>query len=63
MTSNPHAGQLVDPKELVNLPRLVTAYFTGEPDAGIASQRVALVHQGTAALRSTIHSMKRMCWR
>ncbi len=51
MTSNPHAGRLVDPKELVNLPRLVTAYFAGEPDPGIASQRVAFGtsgHRGSA---------------
>ena len=35
----------------MNLPRLVTAYFTGEPDAGIASQRVAFGtsgHRGSA---------------
>ncbi len=42
MTSiiSPLAGKPVDPKRLVNVPRLVTAYYTGRPDAAIPSQRV-----------------------
>lgn len=36
---------------LINVPRLVTAYFTGTPDPGVPSQRVAFGtsgHRGSA---------------
>ena len=45
------AGKTVEPSMLVNVPRLVTAYFTGEPDPTIPSQRVAFGtsgHRGSA---------------
>jgi phosphoglucomutase len=45
------AGRPVDPSMLVNVPRLVTAYFSGRPDPGVASQRVAFGtsgHRGSA---------------
>jgi phosphoglucomutase len=45
------AGKPVEAAMLVNLPRLVTAYFTGRPDPAIASQRVAFGtsgHRGSA---------------
>ena len=48
---NPQAGKTLDPSKLVNLPRLVTAYFTGKPDPAVASQRVAFGtsgHRGSA---------------
>jgi phosphoglucomutase len=48
---SPLAGKAVDPSLLVNVPRLVTAYFTGKPDPAIASQRVAFGtsgHRGSA---------------
>jgi phosphoglucomutase len=45
------AGKLAEPSMLVNVPRLVTAYFNGRPDPGEASQRVAFGtsgHRGSA---------------
>jgi phosphoglucomutase len=48
---NPNAGKTLDPSKLVNIPRLVTAYFTGKPDPAVASQRVAFGtsgHRGSA---------------
>ena len=48
---SPLAGKAVDPSLLVNVPRLVTAYFTGRPDPAIPSQRVAFGtsgHRGSA---------------
>jgi phosphoglucomutase len=49
--SNPHAGEAIEATALVNVPRLVTAYFTGKPDPGVASQRIvfgASGHRGSA---------------
>jgi phosphoglucomutase len=48
---NPLAGKLASPSMLVNVPRLVTAYFANRPDPKIASQRVAFGtsgHRGSA---------------
>jgi phosphoglucomutase len=48
---NPLAGKPADPSMLVNIPRLVTAYFAGQPDPAVASQRVAFGtsgHRGSA---------------
>ena len=48
---NPLAGKLADPTKLTNIPRLVTAYFAGKPDPGVAGQRVAFGtsgHRGSA---------------
>ena len=48
---HPGAGQPVAPSELVDIPRLVTAYFTGRPDASMPMQRVAFGtsgHRGSA---------------
>jgi phosphoglucomutase len=48
---HPLAGQIAAPSMLVNVPRLVTAYFTNKPDPKIASQRVAFGtsgHRGSA---------------
>ena len=48
---SPLAGKTVEPSMLVNVPRLVTAYFTGKPDPKVASQRVAFGtsgHRGSA---------------
>jgi phosphoglucomutase len=48
---NPLAGKTVDPSMLVNVPRLVTAYFAGKPDPSVAAQRVAFGtsgHRGSA---------------
>jgi phosphoglucomutase len=48
---NPLAGKPAPVSMLVNVPRLVTAYFSGKPDPTIASQRVAFGtsgHRGSA---------------
>jgi phosphoglucomutase len=48
---NPKAGKLADPSDLVNVPKLITAYFTEHPDPGIPEQRVAFGtsgHRGSA---------------
>jgi phosphoglucomutase len=48
---NPLAGKPVPESMLVNVPRLVTAYFAGKPDPAVASQRVAFGtsgHRGSA---------------
>jgi phosphoglucomutase len=48
---SPRAGKTIDPSMLVNVPRLVTAYFTGEPDPTVPAQRVAFGtsgHRGSA---------------
>ena len=48
---SPLAGKPVEPSMLVNVPRLVTAYFAGKPDPAVAAQRVAFGtsgHRGSA---------------
>ncbi|MBV8472671.1 MAG: alpha-D-glucose phosphate-specific phosphoglucomutase, partial [Hyphomicrobiales bacterium] len=48
---DPRAGKTVEPSLLVNVPRLVSAYFTGKPDPAVAAQRVAFGtsgHRGSA---------------
>src|SRR5882757_10608 len=46
MKVSPLAGKPVDPSRLVDVSRLVTAYFTGRPDPGVAAQRVAFGTSG-----------------
>jgi phosphoglucomutase len=51
MNVSPKAGQPVDSGMLVNVPRLVTAYYSQRPDPAIAEQRVAFGtsgHRGSA---------------
>jgi phosphoglucomutase len=51
MTISPLAGKPADPSLLVNVPRLVTAYYTGRPDPSVAAQRVVFGtsgHRGSA---------------
>jgi phosphoglucomutase len=43
---SPLAGKTADPTMLVNVPRLVTAYFAGQPDPAVPSQRVAFGTSG-----------------
>jgi len=43
---NPAAGKPVAPSALANIPRLVTAYFTGKPDPADPAQRVAFGTSG-----------------
>jgi len=49
--THPNAGKTLDPSLLVNLPRLVTSYFTEKPDPAITAQRVTFGtsgHRGSA---------------
>jgi phosphoglucomutase len=51
MNVSPFAGKPATPAMLVDVPRLVTAYYTGVPDASVPAQRVAFGtsgHRGTA---------------
>jgi len=43
---HPKAGRPADPSMLVNVPRLVTAYYAEKPDAQVAAQRVAFGTSG-----------------
>ena len=46
MTISPLAGKLLPPSALVDVPRLVTAYFTILPDPANPAQRVAFGTSG-----------------
>ena len=46
MTLSPLAGKPAPAQLLVDIPRLVTAYYTGQPDAAVATQRVAFGTSG-----------------
>jgi phosphoglucomutase len=51
MKINPLAGKPAPPALLVNVPRLITAYYTGMPDVSVPTQRVAFGtsgHRGSA---------------
>ena len=51
MAISPLAGKPADPSLLINVPRLVTAYYTGRPDASVPAQRVVFGtsgHRGSA---------------
>jgi phosphoglucomutase len=55
MKTNPLAGQPVRPDMLVNVPKLVTAYYTDVPDPAAPAQRVAFGtsgHRGSAFEKS-----------
>jgi phosphoglucomutase len=44
--TSPFAGKPADPSVLVNVPRLVTSYYTGQPDPAVPAQRVAFGTSG-----------------
>jgi phosphoglucomutase len=46
MGVHPRAGMPVLPVELINVPRLITAYYTGQPDPAVPGQRVAFGTSG-----------------
>ncbi|MFP5463826.1 MAG: phosphoglucomutase (alpha-D-glucose-1,6-bisphosphate-dependent) [Gammaproteobacteria bacterium] len=46
MTTSPLAGQPAQPALLVNVPRLVTAYYSDRPDPALAAQQVAFGTSG-----------------
>jgi phosphoglucomutase len=54
MNVDPNAGKPPAPSSLVNVPRLITAYFSLHPDSGVPAQRVAF---GTSGHRgSSFHA-------
>jgi len=46
MPVSPFAGKAADPSKLINVPRLVTAYYTGRPDPSVPGQRVVFGTSG-----------------
>jgi phosphoglucomutase len=50
MANDPNAGKPVDASRLANIPKLVSSYYTLEPDPSIKAQRVAF---GTSGHRGT----------
>ena len=51
MPISPLAGQPADQSLLINVPRLITAYYTGQPDPAVPAQRVVFGtsgHRGSA---------------
>ena len=46
MEISPFAGKPADPLLLINVPRLVTAYYTGRPDPSVPTQRVVFGTSG-----------------
>src|SRR5262245_41234818 len=55
MSIHPSAGQPAKPKDFVDVPRLITAYFTDRPDPSVAGQRVSLGtsgHRGSSFART-----------
>jgi len=43
---HPRAGMPAEPSDLVNIPRLIAAYYTGRPDPAVPEQRVAFGTSG-----------------
>jgi phosphoglucomutase len=55
MRTSPLAGEPVDPSMLVDVPRLITAYYAQTPDPSVPAQRVAFGtsgHRGSAFVGS-----------
>jgi phosphoglucomutase len=51
MEVSPYAGKTVDPSMLINVPQLITAFYTEEPDFSITEQKVSFGtsgHRGSA---------------
>ena len=46
MKISPRAGKPAEPAELVNVPKLITAYYAETPDPAVAAQRVAFGTSG-----------------
>jgi phosphoglucomutase len=53
LNANPHAGKPAEPSMLVNVPKLVTAYYAESPDPGKGEQRVSF---GTSGHRGSSFS-------
>jgi phosphoglucomutase len=70
MSADPGAGRPADPATLVNVPRLITAYYSLRPDPAVPGQRVAFGtsgHRG-AAFKSSFNEAhilaitQAICW-
>jgi phosphoglucomutase len=59
MKISPFAGKLALPSMLVDVPRLVTAYYTGMPDPSVPSQRVVF---GTSGHRGSSFTLSFNEW-
>src|SRR5262245_14797262 len=46
MPISPYAGKPAEPSLLINVPQLVTAYYTGRPDPSVPAQRVVFGTSG-----------------
>ncbi|MCB0324749.1 MAG: hypothetical protein KDD69_14300, partial [Bdellovibrionales bacterium] len=46
MSAHPQAGKLVAPSALVNIPKLISAYYTERPDVEVPTQRVSFGTSG-----------------
>lgn len=46
MAISTFAGKIADPSMLVNVPRLITAYYSGEPDISISDQMISFGTSG-----------------
>src|SRR5579872_4307055 len=46
MNISTHAGKLPEPGMLANIPKLISAYYTGMPDPSIPGQKVAFGTSG-----------------
>jgi len=56
------AGKPAKPEMLVNVPKLVTAYFTEVPDQSVPEQQVLFVHQDIVAHPLKILLTKIIFW-
>ena len=46
MEVSPLAGKAADPSILIDVPKLLTAYYTGQPDPSVPAQRVVFGTSG-----------------
>ncbi|GAA2587736.1 phosphoglucomutase (alpha-D-glucose-1,6-bisphosphate-dependent) [Winogradskya consettensis] len=46
MSVNPRAGTPAEPRDLIDVPRVVLSYYTGHPDPSVTAQRVAFGTSG-----------------
>ncbi|MCM4079744.1 phosphoglucomutase (alpha-D-glucose-1,6-bisphosphate-dependent) [Paractinoplanes hotanensis] len=46
MSANPRAGQPAEPRDLIDVPKVVSRYYTEHPDPGVVGERVAFGTSG-----------------
>lgn len=63
MQVNPKAGKPAVPSDLVNIPKLITAYFTEHPDPSIREQRVSFGTSGHRGSALRVSSTRTTSWR